>query len=192
MTEVLLFHHAQGLTPGIRAFADELRGAGHTVHTPDLYGGGETFPTVGEGVAHARGIGFGAILERGKEIAEGLPNELVYAGMSMGVMPAQMLAQTRSGAKGALLCFGTLPPTEFGEAWPNDVPVQIHMKENDPEVLEGDLDAARELADTVERAELFLYPGDQHLFVDNSLPDYDEAAAGLMTQRLLAFLDGLD
>ena len=188
MTEVLLFHHAQGLTPGVRAFADELRGAGHTVHTPDLYGGGETFPTVREGVAHARGIGFATILERGKEIAESLPNGLVYAGMSMGVMPAQMLAQTRSGAKGALLCFGTLPPSEFGGAWPEDVPGQIHMKEHDPEVLEGDLDEARRLA-TVERVELFLYPGEQHLFVDKSLADYDQAAATLMTQRILTFLD---
>lgn len=189
MTEVLLFHHAQGLTPGVRAFADQLRGAGHTVHTPDLYGGGETFPTVGEGVAHARGIGFGTIIERAAEIAEGLPRELVYMGFSMGVMPAQKLAQTRAGARGAQLCFATLPQSEFADAWPAEVPVQIHMKENDPEVLGGDLDAARELAESVERAELFLYAGDQHLFVDGSLPDYDEAAAALMTRRVLAFLD---
>lgn len=189
MTEVLLFHHAQGLTPGVRAFADELRGAGHTVHIPDLYGGGETFPTVAEGVAHARGIGFGTILERGRAFAEDLPSEVVYAGMSLGVMPAQMLAQTRSGSKGALLCFGTLPPSEFGEAWPENVPAQIHMKEHDPEMLEGDLDEAHKLAGTVEHVELFLYPGEQHLFVDNSLPDYDKAAATVMTQRVLTFLD---
>ena len=45
MTEILLFHHALGLTPGITEFAGHLRGAGHTVHTPDLYDG-HTFRTV--------------------------------------------------------------------------------------------------------------------------------------------------
>ena len=44
MTEILLFHHAQGQTPGFLAFADELRVAGHAVHAPDLYDG-RTFTT---------------------------------------------------------------------------------------------------------------------------------------------------
>src|SRR3989304_8589948 len=50
MAEVLLFHHAQGLTPGVVAFADELRAAGHIVHTPDLFGGG-TFESISGGTA---------------------------------------------------------------------------------------------------------------------------------------------
>src|SRR5919204_5535446 len=113
MAEVLIFHHAQGLTPGVAAFADELRAAGHVVHAPDLYDG-EKFETTEDGVAHAREVGFDTILEHGRAAAETLPAELVYAGFSLGGMPAQMLAQTRPGARGALLFHAALPPSEFG------------------------------------------------------------------------------
>jgi dienelactone hydrolase len=187
MTETLLFHHAHGQTPGFLAFADELRAAGHVVHTPDLYDG-KTFAELDEGVGYAREVGFQTILDRGVAAAESLPNELVYVGLSLGVMPAQQLAQTRPGAKGAVLLHAAMPASEFGDAWPPAVPLQIHLMEEDEFALEGDLDAARELDNTVEGAELFLYPGDRHLFADSSLADYDEAAARLLTERVLAFL----
>jgi dienelactone hydrolase len=191
MAEVLLFHHAQGQTPGFLAFADELRAAGHTVHAPDLYDG-NTFASLDEGVGYARQVGFDTIGERGRLAAEGLPNEIVYAGFSLGAMPAQMLAQTRSGAKGALLFSAAFPASEFGGPWPEGVPLQIHMMEGDEWVQEGDLDAARELDETVEGAQLFLYPGDRHLFADNSLPDYDERAAALLKGRVLEFLKDVE
>jgi dienelactone hydrolase len=188
VADVLLFHHAQGLTEGVRAFADELRAAGHHVTVPDLYHLA-TFDTLDEGVAHAEQIGFGTLIERGVHAAENLPDALVYAGFSLGVLPAQKLAQTRPLAKGALLFHSCVPVSEFGTAWPAGVPVQIHgMDADDFFVSEGDIDAARALVDTVDDAELFLYPGDQHLFADSSLPSYDEAAATLLTQRVLAFL----
>jgi dienelactone hydrolase len=187
MAEVLLFHHAQGLTSGCLAFADELRAAGHVVHAPDLYDG-NTFADLTEGVGYAKQVGFDTILERGRAAAESLPNGLIYAGFSLGVMPAQMLAQTRAGAKGALLVAAALPPSEFDGSWPQGVPVQIHMMEDDEWATE-DLPAARELVQTTEGAELFLYPGDRHLFVDSSLPDYDESAAMLLMQRVRDFLD---
>ena len=190
MAEVLLFHHAQGQTPGFLAFADELRAAGHTIHTPDLYDG-RTFATIDEGVGYAKQIGFDTISERGRLAAESLSNEIVYAGFSLGVMPAQMLAQTRPGAKGALLFSAAFPTSEFGGPWPQGVPLQIHMMEADEWVLEGDVDAARELDKTIGGAELFLYPGDRHLFADNSLPDYDESAAALLKERVLAFLEAV-
>lgn len=191
MAEVLLFHHAQGLTSGCLSFADELRAAGHVVHAPDLYDG-KTFADIDDGVGYAREVGFDTISERSRLAAEGLPNELVYAGFSLGAMNAQMLAQTRPGAMGALLFHGCAPPSEFGGPWPRDVPVQVHLMEADEWALEGDLDAARELDETVASAELFLYSGDRHLFADNSLPDYDEAAATLLKQRTLTFLDNIE
>ena len=187
MAEILLFHHAQGRTQGVLAFADDLRAAGHVVHTPDLYDG-TTFADIDDGVGYAREVGFGKIMERGRLAAEGLPSELVYAGFSLGVMSAQLLAQTRPGAKGALLFSAAMPASEFGDAWPQGVPLQIHMMEDDPWVDE-DLPAARELVEDVEGAELFLYPGERHLFADSSLPDYDEGAARLLLQRVLAFLE---
>jgi dienelactone hydrolase len=191
VAEVLLLHHAQGLTAGCLSFADELRAAGHVVHAPDLYDG-KTFADLDDGVGYAREVGFDTISERARLAAEGLPKEIVYAGFSLGAMPAQELAQTSPGAKGALLFHSAIPPSEFGGPWPQGVPLQIHLMEADEWALEGDLDAAREIDETVESAELFLYPGDRHLFADNSLPDYDESAATLLKQRALSFLDNID
>jgi dienelactone hydrolase len=192
VAEVVLYHHAQGLTEGVEAFADEVRRAGHTVHMPDLYEG-LTFKTLDEGLDYARQTGFDTIMERGVAAAGGLGEGLVYAGFSLGGMPAQRLAQTRAGAKGALLFHTCVPVSEFGTAWPSDVPVQVHGMDEDPFFAEegGDLDAARALVDSTERAELFLYPGDQHLFADSSLPSYDEAAAALLLRRTVDFLAGI-
>jgi dienelactone hydrolase len=187
VAEVLLFHHAQGLTAGILAFADELRTAGHVVHTPDLYEG-RTFPDLDSGVAHAKEIGFDTVLERGRLAAQDLPADVVYAGLSLGVMPAQLLAQTRPGAKGALLLHGSVEPEEFGGEWPQGLPLQIHTMEDDDW---GDVEIARQLAATVDGAELFLYPGDAHLFTDSSLAVYDDGAAALVRERVLGFLAGL-
>jgi len=190
MAEVVLYHHALGLTSGVVALAEELRGAGHTVHTPDLYEG-RTFGTVRDGVAHAQEIGFDEVIERGVRAVQALPAGLVYMGISLGVLPAQKLAQTRPGARGALLLEACVPASEFGDAWPDEVPVQVHGMDADPSFAgEGDLDAARDLVGQARDAELFLYPGDQHLFTDSSLPSYDPAAAALLTQRVLTFLAG--
>src|SRR5580700_5020490 len=161
MAEVVLFHHSQGLTAGIIAFADELRRAGHTVHTPDLFEG-RTFATLEEGMGYAEKIGFpDEVIARGTRAVEGLPAELVYAGFSLGVLPAQKLAQTRPGARGALLFYACLPVSAFGPAWPEEVPAQVHGMDADPIFVgEGDIDAARELVREAADVELFLYPGD--------------------------------
>ena len=190
MTEVLLLHHAQGLTPGVKAFADELREAGHEVHTPDLFDG-RTFDSIDEGMAFIKTSGMDELVERGVQTADDLPKDLVYAGMSFGEMIAQKLAQTRPGARGALLMYSAIPISgewSFGP-WPEGVPVQIHGMDNDPIFVgEGDVEAAREIVDTVDDAELFLYPGDQHYFADSSLPSYDPRATKLLMQRVKDFL----
>jgi dienelactone hydrolase len=185
MAEVVLYHHVQGLTDGVQSFADELRQAGHTVHTPDLFDG-RTFPTIEEGIAFAREAGFGALAERGIAAADSF-GPAVYAGFSFGVMVAQQLAQTRPGARGALLMYSCLPVSEFGDGWPEGVPVQVHGKEDD-EFFAEDLEAAHALVEETDEAELFLYPGDEHLFADASLPSYDAAGAALMLERVLEFL----
>jgi dienelactone hydrolase len=191
MAEVLLFHHAQGLTSGVLAFAEDLRAAGHTVHTPDLLDG-LTFESIPDGMAYVEELGFDEILQRGALVASDLPSDLVYAGFSLGVLPAQKLAQTRAGAKGALLFHSCVPISgewAFGP-WPEGVPVQIHGMDADPIFVgEGDIDAAREIVATVPDAELFLYPGDQHYFADNSLPSYDAGATAVLVSRVLEFLD---
>ncbi len=190
MAEIVLFHHAQGLTLGVRAFAADLRAAGHTVHTPDLYEG-NTFDTLDEGLSYAQKVGFDAVIERGVSAAGDLPTDVVHAGFSLGGMPAQLLAQTRP-SRGALLYHTSITPTEFGAGWPAEVPVRIHAMDNDPFFMEegGDIDAARAIVASAADGELFLYPGDQHLFTDSSLPSYDAAATALVFQRTLEFLAG--
>ena len=191
MAEVVLYHHAQGLTKGVAAFADELRQADHTVHVPDLYEG-HTFDTLDEGIGYAKRTGLDTILGRGLAAADELGDELVYAGFSLGVMPAQQLAQTAPAARGALLFHACFPVAEFGQTWPVSVPVQVHGMDGDPFFAdEGDLDGARALVDSTEQAELFLYPGNEHLFTDSSLPSYDQAAAALLMGRVLDFLKAI-
>jgi dienelactone hydrolase len=177
MTEILLFHHAQGLTEGVGAFADELRAAGHTVEVPDLYEG-RTFPSLNAGVAFAQEVGFGTIVERGRRAADGFDGTLI--GISLGALPAQALAP---GARRVVLISGAIPLAEFGGAWPDGVPLQLHSPDPD-----DDVEIARELAATIDGAELFLYPGADHLFLDRSLAGYDEGAAALVTQRVLRLL----
>jgi dienelactone hydrolase len=191
MAEIVLFHHSLGLTPGVLAFADELRRAGHTVHTPDLFEG-RTFDSIDAGMGHVQDIGFGAVIERGERAVDGLPEDLVYAGFSLGVLPAQKLAQTRPGARAAVLFCSVVPVSEFGDRWPAGVPIQIHAKDADPFFVdEADIDAARHLVATADEAELFLYPGKEHLFADRSLPSSDPAAAALATERVLGLLAAL-
>jgi len=193
MAEVVLFHHVQGLTDGMRSFADQLRAGGHTVHTPDLFDGKQA-ATIEDGIALCNGIGDDVLNERADQAAAGLPADLVYGGFSFGAASAQRLAQTRPGARGALLYEACIPLTgdwAFGP-WPDGVPVQIHGMDKDPFfALEGDIDAARELVATVgpELGQLFVYPGDKHLFSDSSLPSYDPEAAALVVRRSREFLD---
>lgn len=135
MAELVLFHHVQGLTDGLHAFADQLREAGHVVHTPDLLDGARP-ATLEEGIALVQSLGAEGSERADRAVAD-LPAEVVYAGFSWGVLAAQRLAQTRPGA------------------------------------------------------ELFTYPGDQHLFADSSLPSYDADAAALLFSRTNEFLDRL-
>lgn len=195
MADVLLVHHVQGLTDGVLAFAEQLRAGGHTVTTPDLYGGA-TFTEMSDGFAHQKSFAEGAVEAQLAEVLAALPDELVYAGISWGVPKVQELAQTRPGAVGALLYEACIPVTgewAFGP-WPATVPVQVHGMEHDEFFgLEGDLDAARGIVEAVgpEVAEVFVYPGDAHLFIDSSLPSYDADAAALVVERSLVFLDRL-
>jgi dienelactone hydrolase len=184
MADVLLFHHAQGLTTGVTAFADALRAAGHRVTVPDLYDGA-TFASLDDGVAHARKIGLDEIVERGVAAAADLPEAIVYGGFSLGNMPAQKLAQTRPGARGAVLYHGAIPSSVYGTTWPAGVPLQLHVMEGDEW---GDVDDVRRLAAEAADGELHVYPGDRHLFTDRSLDVFDEVTTALVLERTLAFL----
>jgi dienelactone hydrolase len=182
VAEVVVFHHALGLTDGVRRFADELRAAGHTVHTPDLYDG-RTFQTTEEGMAHSEELGGPmAIVDSARAAVASLPSEAVYVGFSLGVLPAQSLAQTRPGARGAVLCYSALPLGEWGDnwpaTWPEGVRLQLHILDGDE-----DFEIAQGLAATVSGAELFVYPGSEHYFAE-----HDEQAAALLLERVLDFL----
>ena len=182
MAEVVVFHHALGLTARIRSYADDLRAAGHTVHTPDLFDG-RTFERIEDGVAHSEAIGGPLeVVRRGRAAVASLPGDVVYIGFSLGVLAAQSLAQTRPGARGAVLCYSALPLGRWGddwpEVWPDGVRLQLHITEGDE-----DVEIARGLAATVPGAQVFLYPGPEHYFAE-----HDGGAASLLRERVLAFL----
>ncbi|MEO8263697.1 MAG: dienelactone hydrolase family protein [Pseudolysinimonas sp.] len=184
MTQIVLFHHAQGLTSGVVALAERFEQAGHTVHLPDVYDG-KAFADLESGMANAKAVGFQKLLDDAVAATDSLDTDVVYIGLSLGVMPAQQLAQTKPGARAAILVGSAIPADEFGDVWPSSVPLQIHGMDADPIFVgEGDIDAARTLVADA-GAELFLYPGDGHLFIDNSLSDYDEAAAETAIERML-------
>lgn len=195
MAEIVFFHHALGRTPGFLALTDRLVAAGHLVHTPDLFEG-RRFDSIETGMAHVEQLGFDAVVQRGVDAVAGLPDRLVYMGISLGVLPAQRLAQTRAGAAGAVLLEACVPHTYFAPGWPPGVPVQIHGMDRDPFFAgEGDLEAARELvahAAATGSAELFTYPGEVHYFLDDALPTYDPAAAGQVVERVLHLLESID
>ena len=182
MAEVVVFHHALGLTEPVRHFAAALRDGGHTVHTPDLYDG-RTFDSIEDGMAHSEEIGGPmAIVERARAAVESLPSEVVYVGFSLGVVSAQSLAQTRAGARGAVLCYSALPLGQWGDNWPATWPEGVRLQMH---ILEGDEDVeiAQGLATSVSGAELFVYPGTEHYFAE-----HDDAAAGMLTERVLDLL----
>ncbi|QIX28402.1 dienelactone hydrolase [Nocardioides sp. JQ2195] len=185
---IVLFHHAQGLTDGVLSFAETLREAGHTVHTPDSYDG-HTFDDIEEGVGFARETGFQVVADRALAAAEALPAAAVYGGFSLGVPPAQRLAQSRQGVRGLLSLHGAIPPAEFG-AWPDGLAAQVHAMTDDPWFEDFDRAAAKELEAL--GADYFLYPGSAHLFADSSLSSYDAEAAALLTERVLEFLARTD
>ena len=186
MTDVLLFHHALGVTPGIEAFADDLRAAGHTVATPDLFDG-RTFDSVDDGVAYAEEVGFDEIIDRGVAFAAEQATPFAVIGFSLGVLPAQKLAQTHPEVSGAVLCHAAVPSSAFGEGWPSGVGLQIHISARDPWAAD-DLDAARQLADE-SSGELFVSSIDGHLVADSSAADHDPEERRLILERTLAFLD---
>jgi dienelactone hydrolase len=190
MTTVVLFHHALGLTDGIRAVADRLTALGHTVHVPDLYDGA-TFTDIGQGVAHAQSLGFpGAVIGRGVAAAADI-GPAVYIGVSLGALPAQALAQSRPDVLGCVLIDSAILPSEIANAWPGasatwpaGVPLQLHAAEADEW---GDWAIATELAATIPEAECFDYPVAEHLVTDSSLPWYDD----VVTSQVLAHAEDL-
>ena len=195
VVDVVLFHHVLGLTDGVREFAERLAGERHRVYTPDLYHGAVA-SSLEEGFEIKNGIGDQTLAARAEHALEGFAPGLVYAGISLGVMTAQRLAQTRPDARGALLYEACVPITgewAFGP-WPEGLAVQVHGMDDDEFFAhEGDLDAARELVMTVgpEVGELFTYPGNGHLFVDSSLPSYNAEATALVVERSQTLLDRL-
>ena len=184
MVEIVLFHHAGGLTAGVVAFADMLRGVGHTVHTPDLFGG-RTFVDVHDGVAYADSVGEESFAALAAQIVSAMAADLVYGGMSMGAARAAEQVLARSGARGAFFLYGAIAPSWWEATWPAGVPSQSHVTDGD-QWREPDTEA-RYVAE-VPGGELFVYPGSGHLFAEPGHPDYDEDVAGLATKRVLSFL----
>jgi len=188
MVHVVVLHHALGLTDGVRGFAERLRADGRDVTTPDLFEG-QTFEDVEDGVAHAERIGMSELIARGFAAVPAGPAPLLVVGLSLGVLPAQAIAQQRSGVLGAVLVAACLPHRSFGERWPDGVPVHVHATGGDAWFNDGgDREAAEELVAVSRAAQLTLHPGDAHLFIDSSQPGFDAHATAAVVGSVEAML----
>jgi dienelactone hydrolase len=187
MTEIVIFHSVLGLRPAVLAFADELRAAGHTAHTPDLWDGA-LYDSIDDGIVHRDRVGIPALLEKAQESVTDLPAEIVYLGFSLGGALAQALTQGRPGARGAILLHGAIPPEQFGSTWPANVPLQVHAMDQDSWADVPELPGIIEEVSAVAPAALFLYPGTGHLYLDADSPDFDAEASALTRARILEFL----
>ena len=184
MAEMLLFHHAHGLTDGLGALSDRLRAGGHVVHTPDSYAG-VTFLRLDEGIAHAQRIGHDAIEDVARRAAREHPAADVMVGFSLGAFPAQLLAQELRRVRGCALMGGALPPESLRGEWRHEVALQVHAAEPDEWVDEDEIQG---LMSHAPHAELFRYPGRRHMFIDPSCADYDADAADAFEDRLTDWL----
>ncbi|MDO5633915.1 MAG: dienelactone hydrolase family protein [Micrococcus sp.] len=191
MAQIILFHHARGLTEGVRRFAELIEAGGHTVHTPDLYDG-RVFETVEEGVAFAKELGTSTITARGIETIMDYPQASVVAGISLGALPAHCAAQTIPAFRACLSISAALPLNAFAPLWPPHVALQVHLGERDPWAVDEDLPLARSYAATAEHpdrpADLFEYDTDAHLFMDNTDPGYSKALTDLCVSRIIELL----
>ncbi|MFF3667840.1 dienelactone hydrolase family protein [Microtetraspora malaysiensis] len=192
MTEIVLFHSAQGLRPGVSAAADILRSAGHTVRTPDYYGG-EIFDDIAGGLRKRDALGFAEIERRVREIGAGIREPVVFAGFSLGAYAAQLLAATHPAARGAVLLHGGVTADEVTSGpWPSTVPVQVHYMERDPWIDAAEIaELNRAVTAAGAHFEAHVYPGETHLFTDPDLPGYDPDAAALAWKRVIDFVKSL-
>jgi dienelactone hydrolase len=190
--EVVVYHSAYGLRPAIIDFADQLRAAGHVVHTPDLYDG-DVFSDRNDAIRKIQELGFDKLLERALAATESLSPDLVYAGFSNGGACAELLAATRPGARGAILIHAPLMVRELGwTAWPANVPVQVHFADKDPIRNQAVIEALGvKVRQSGSRFEQFDYDATGHLFADPAFPAYSANAAELMTRRALEFLEAV-
>lgn len=189
MAHIVLFHHVLGLTPGVRALADALTAKGHQVTAPDLFDT-QTFPDIDAGLAYVEHLGDQELLTRAEHACAGLPRDVVYAGLSLGVVPAEHLLMTRPGALGALLIHGFVDPAAMAGKWPDNCSVGIFGMEGDPFFVEdGDLAAAQNWRLTHPDMEIYLYPGDGHLFTEPALADYDAATTNALITDAVALLE---
>jgi dienelactone hydrolase len=189
MATLVLFHSALGLRPAVGRFADRLRAHGHEVRTPDLYDG-RVFDDLDEGVAFRDELGVPTLMQRAVDAVTDLPGDIHYAGMSMGVAPAQLLAATRPGASGAFLIHGGLPLELFGlDRWPPSVPVQLHVSPEDPWVDQAGLDALVATLPPAARTVVW-YSGTGHLFTDDGSEEHDASATDRVLAAAATFLEG--
>ena len=183
MADVVLFHHAQGLTAGCRAFAEELRAAGYVVHTPDLYDG-HTFETLTDGMAYAEQVGFGSIIERGEAaVAFARPRPRLRrvlarraAGAETGPDPPR---GARRGVHARLHTAGGVRALAGGARGADSRDGGRRAGRRRCRARAG-RDGRRRRAVPV--------PGRRHLFTDSSLPAYDAEATALVLERVRGFL----
>ena len=190
MAELLLLHHALGVTPALQRLAARFRDAGHTVVLPDLFEG-QVFGTVEEGMAHVESVGMDTLAARGEDTASDLDPGFVVCGISLGAIAAQRIGVDHDAVAAVMAVSSCLPPGYLPGPWPHSVPLRVVASKGDTMFNEeGDLDAARGYVDAGV-ARLKLLDGGEHLFMEANDPD-SVAATAWLTETLLHLLDRVD
>ena len=182
MTELILFHHVQGLTTTSAISRTSCgppatRCTSPTCSRADVRDDRRRHRHVQES-GSTRSCSGAASRRR-------LPDELVYIGISLGGSPPSCSPRRARERGPPCSCTRRSRHPSSAARGPPTCRPRSTSSERDPEVLppNGDLEAARALAAAEERVELFLYPAETHLF-----KDYDEADAARLKERVLAFL----
>ncbi len=190
MADIVLIHSALGLTASVLRWADDMREAGHTVVTPDLFGG-DTYEDVDQGVERVDSVEMSVHVGRARELMGELGSERVYAGFSFGAAVAQILALTDPDARGVVLMHGALAPSWIPEgSWSADLTGQLHYARHDPWCDPEEIQAFVQMAPDGALEE-FSYEGAAHLFAFEESGEHDAYQGALMHDRVLEFLADL-
>ena len=188
MVNVLLTHSALGLDSNLGSWAEWLRGEGHEVITPDLYGG-DTYDNIDAGSRRAESLEMNKVVQAIQAMASELDHPVVLMGFSLGAAACEMAALTEPGIAGLILVGAAASPEWFGNpVWPKGLRAQVHYTVEDRWIEPAEVAALAESA-PAGALDVFEYPGSAHLFAFPNLADYDPLAADRLRSAVRTFLN---
>lgn len=191
MAQLLLLHHALGVTSALRRLADRFEDAGHDVVVPDLFES-RVFASVEEGMEHVESVGIETLAGLGEDAASDMQPGFVVCGISLGAIAAMRAGVSNDAVAAVVVASACIPEEYIGGPWPRTLPLRVVASREDAMFRdEGDLEAATEYTHSAQQAKLKLMPGREHLFVEADDPE-STAATEWLVETVMRFLDRVD